>query len=241
MVVQTLLLAGGMNAVTGIAFAFVARGIRRRRPPNDGHGAHAAWVAWWAALGAYLLIQGALTIAASFGALDPTFYLITRVAQVPLLCLSAWGLTYYLVYLYTGDARWGRRLGVGFALIAALFYYGTFAPPTPSLSNEAWILELEGVAERPAIRLVYALVGLPPIAASLAYLALVRRATSTEQRYRIVLTSGSIFAYLAGGLAAFLGTSDLLKFVALVVLGLVAAGASLAAHYPPRLVRARFE
>lgn len=234
MVVGTLAAAGAVSAATGVAFLTVARAVWQRPPSPEHASAHRGHVAWWSGLGIYLVLQGALTAAAATGSLSLGVYLASRVLAIPLLCGSAWGISFYMAYLLTGRPDAGRWLALGYALVAAAFIFATYGTPQ-SLVVKRWIVSLD---DRGALyRAVYVLVGLAPVVGSLAYLSLLRRITDPLRRYRIVLVGGSILAYVGSGLATRLVASDLVVFLSLVVLGLAAASASVLAHYPPASVR----
>lgn len=228
----TLGLAGLTSLVTGGAFLVVARALGRRDVSRENRLGRAASLAWWGALGAYLLLQGSLTLAAAAGRLDEGGYLLSRLVAIPLLCAATWGLTCHLAFLHTGSRRLGAALGALYAAVAVLFAYATFGGPDKRLDVGAWVVRY-GDGE-PIFMALYALVGVPPILASLAYLALLPRAREPLQRYRIALTAGALLAYVGGGLAARLAGSDLVVFLTLVPLGLLAAAASVLAHHPPK-------
>ena len=234
---STLLVSGGTSLVTGVAFLLVGRALAGRRVSEENRAGRLAGVAWWACLGAYLVLQGGLTALAAFGRLDASTYLTSRLIAIPLLCTATWGLTYHLAFLYTGRRGLGVALAALYACVAALFFFVTFATGGLSLVREDWVVRYGD--DHPLLALVYALVGIPPLLAGAAYLGLVRRAEDRLQRVRIALVAGSVLAYVGGGLAARLAGNDLVVFLTLVPLGLVAAGASLLAYYPPRALRAR--
>lgn len=235
--VSTLVVAGTVSMVAAPAFLLVARGVSSRGATGARLLARRAHATWWTSLGLYLAIQGALTLSAAFDALSAPLYFGTRVVIIPLLCAASWGITFYLAFLYTGDARHARTIGAFYVLVASLFLYVTFTGPQ-TVVVERWIVTLDDGA--PLYRLLYALVGLPPILASVAYLALLRRVEDPEQRWRIKLLAGSILLYVGSGLAARLAASDVIIFLTLVLLGLAAAAASVLAYYPPEAIRRRF-
>ena len=231
----TLATAGGVSIATGLAFGVVARAVSRRAVAPENLIARRAHAAWWLALGAYLVLQGALTLVAAADALTLGTYLASRVIAIPLLCAATWGITFYLVHLYTGSARLAVPLGLMYAGVAALFFWATFGGAGQELRVEPWLVGLDDDA--PAYRAIYVLVGLPPILASLAFLTLLPRLDTREQRYRVVLLAGSILAYVGSGLAARLAADDAIVFATLVPLGLAAGVASVAAYHPPAFVR----
>lgn len=232
----TLLVAGAVSIATGLAFAFVAMVITRRPTPADVRIGNLTLGLWWGLLGAYLCLQGALTIVASYDALTLEVYLATRALIIPLLCGAVASLVHHLSFLYTGNARLSGRLALIYVPIAALFAYATFAIPQ-TLEVSPWLIGLDD--SHPLYRLTYALVGLPPILASFAYLALLRRVSDPLQRMRVWLVSLTIAAYVGSGLVARLTATDTVKFVTLVGFGLAAAGLVLVAYQPPRALRER--
>ena len=234
MAVATLAVSGAISVVAGLAFLLVARRVLSRAATGSRLLARRAHTTWWVGLGSYLVLQGALTLAAAFDALTLSTYLASRALAIPLLCAATWGISFYLVFLYTGEPKHARTLGALYVAVAGFFFYVTYGMATV-LVVDSWIVGLED--SHPLYRLVYALVGLPPIVASLAYLGLLRRVHDPEQRYRIKLVAGSILLYVGSGLFARLATNDLVIFVTLVLFGLAAAGASLLAYYPPARFR----
>lgn len=236
MVVQsvTLLATGAVTIVTGLAFLLVGVATSRKLASGPRLLARRAHTTWWLGLGAYLVLQGGLSAWAANGALTLDVYLASRVLAIPLLCAAVWGLSYYLVYLYSGSTQSVVPLATFFVGVMALFFYATFALPQ-QLIVEKWTVALDDTD--PAYRLVYLAVGTPPIIASVAYLGLLRRVREAEQRYRITLIGASILLYVASGLVARLIAVDILIFITLVLLGLGAAAASVAAYYPPRRLK----
>lgn len=230
MTAPTLVLAGSASMLTGLGFGLVGRAVALRHPSAAARAAQLAGALWWAGLGGYLVLQGGLTIAAGMDTLDATAYMASRFVAIPLLCGGVWGLVYHLVYLFTGRREAAIPLAILYGAVALLFFWATFSQPRAVVIGR-WLIEVDDSS--PVYRAVYLLVGLPPILASFAYVRLLPRLREPMQRYRAALIGGSIFLYVGSGLVARLGSSDLLKFLSLVVLGVLAAGASLAAYYPP--------
>jgi hypothetical protein len=80
----------------------------------------------------------------------------------------------------------------------------------------------------------------PQLAGAVAYAALWRRVEDATQRYRVLLVSLSLAAWFAGALVAALSDPDSPVILARPLLGLVAAGAVVAAYAPPAWVQRRF-
>lgn len=235
----TLAIAGALSIASGAAFCVVAREVSRRpvsdAPTRTARRAHAAW---WLLLGVYLVFQGALTLLASRDGLTLGTYLASRAISIPLVCGASAGLAIYLVFLYTGSMRWAAPLAVLYLALASAFLYVTFSQPQ-TLVVRPWLVGLAD--EAPAIRAIYAFVGLPPILGSIALLALGARLQDRARRYRLFMLGGSILAYVGSGLVARLTAGDAVIFLSLVVLGLGAAAASVAAYHPPSFVRRALE
>lgn len=234
----SLLVAGAVSVLTGIAFLFVALQIAQRAVATDMRAGNRTLALWWGLLGCYLLLQGVLTAFAASDALTFDVYLASRVLAIPLLCAACASLVHHLVFLYTGDRRRSAWAALLYVPVFLLFVYATFGQPQ-TLRVSAWLVGLDDSGT--PYRLTYAFVGLPPILASLAYLRLLRHVTDPLARFRIRLVALTIAAYVGSGLAARLAAGDLTKLVTLVGFGLAAAGLVLLAYNPPRRLRARLQ
>lgn len=238
MPVTTLLVAGTSSIVTGLAFGYVALAIQRRLTSPDTRLANLTLSTWWGLLGIYLALHGALTVLAGYSSLSLEVYLALRIVMIPLLCGSVASLVHHLVFIYTGNPRLSKGLAAVYIPITILFAYATFASPQ-TLHVSAWLVSLDDSA--PAYALTYALVGIPPILASFAYLALLRSVKDPVLRMRIWLVSLTIASYIGSGLAARLSSSDGVKFVTLVGFGFAAAILVLVAYHPPPKLLARLQ
>ena len=227
-------MAGGVSIGVGLSFAAVAQAVQRRPVAGGAAVALRAFALWWACMAAYLILYGTFTVMAAYGRLATDVFLSARVVTIPLLCVGVWGITSYLLYLYTGATWVFRAMAAFYTAVAALFFWASFTGSNEMLVQR-WIITADDTSA--VYRAVYFLVGLPPIAAAMAYLALLRKVDERGQRYRIVLVSGSIFMWVASGLAARIAAHDAAIFVTLVLFGALAAAASLLAYYPPRRLR----
>lgn len=237
MAAATLFLSGLLYLLTGGSFLLVAQRVLRRTASAENQLARTAHAAWWAGLGAYLLIQGSFTAIAAQYTLDDGLYRSSRLFAIPLLCVAVWGISTYLLHLYTGNRKVAAWIGLFYGLVCVLFLYSTFRVPHEPLLVENWVIGYDDSSS--LSRIIYVLVGAPPIIASLAYLGLLRRVHEPVQRYRIWLGGISILAYVGGGLAARLASSDALAFLTLIPLGILAAVAAVAAQFPPLRIRSQ--
>lgn len=232
----TLLVASAINAVVAASFFVVGRAVSRQ-DTGQTHGALPALAMWWWALGGYLALQSALLLDAVFREPSLAVYLASRVLATPLLCAAAGCLTYYMLYLFTG--RHGFRVPIVFLYVATavIFFVATFMPAPTGVVVTDWMVR-GNLPDGPMERIVYALVGIPPIASGIALLVAANR-LEAPQRYRATLVAIGILAYVGSGLAAFLGTNATVQFVALTGMGILASACVLMAYHPPRAVRER--
>lgn len=237
----TLAVSGVTQLAAGVAYVLVARRLARRRVEGESALAAGAFVAWWGALGAYMLLWGVLTVVASGGYAPLGLFLGLRVVSVPLLMVSVAGLTFHVAYLWTGRRGLFLPIAGFYALCGIAFFALTFVEPPTRVNVGAWLVELSRPGGTPLLNRLYVAIGLPPILASLAYGSLYRRVHEPIQRYRVALVAGSIFLWVASGLAARVAAGDFLKFFTLTVLGLAAAAAVVLAYYPPPGLRLRLD
>lgn len=231
----TLALAAAIHIVTATSFLFVGRAVRRM--PKDGtHGAVDALALWWWGLAGYLYMEAVLDIATVMSGQDLQLWLASRVVTVPLLCGGAGCLTYYMLYLFTGRKGWRWPVAITYTATAAIFYAALYWPPPTELVVSDWLIQSGPNGNADLYRIVYFLVGIPPIASSIALLAIAHR-LEPPQAYRAALVGIAILAYVGGGLVAFLGYNAVFKFAMLTGMGLIASLCVLFAYYPPRAVR----
>ena len=231
----TLVVAAAIHAVTAASFLLVGRAVLRHRR-GATHGALGALVAWWWGMSAYLFIQAALYLWTAGAGPDIKPFLAAGILTTPLLCGAAGSLTYYMMYLFTGRAGWRVPIAILYAATAVTFYVAMYVPMPTALDVSPWLIQVHARGQPALWQAVYLLVGVPPIASSLALLGMAPR-LDRPQRYRAVLVGIAILAYVGGGLAAFLGTNDTVKFLVLTFMGLFASVSVLMAYYPPPAVR----
>lgn len=233
----TLAATAAVHAVVAASFLAVARAILRRRVQGN-HNATAAIAVWWGAMAGYLLLQAALLASAALGPARLDWFLWSRLLAIPLLCSAAGGITYYVVYLITGQRRWRIPIALLYLGTAVVFHVQTFLPPPTALRVSPWLVELD-IPRGPLTLAVYVLVGVPPILASAALLVAARH-MEAPQRFRARLVGSAILAYLGSGLAAYSLSGLWTQLLALNGVGLLAAALVLLAYYPPLPLRLRY-
>lgn len=236
---STLLVSGAIQLVTAASFFYAGRTISRETRTTH-RGAMRAFVTWWSGVGTYLLLEGVLTIVAATATVPLAILVGSRYLGYVAIAAGLWGLTYYVLFLWTGRAALRWPLAALFTLLV-ISLIGILAANRPiGVDVERWLvlLRFETPVRGPFYTATLAGFALPPILASIGYLSLWRRATTRHQRYRIALVSLSIILYLGSGLVVRLGTNDWLMFVNLTVVGLGTAFAVLFAYHPPRAIHA---
>jgi len=237
----TLAVSGLAQLVAGVAYLAVARRLLTRDVEGDARLASRAFVTWWAALGAYMLLWGAASIVAAAGYAPLPLFLALRVVSVPLLMASVAGLTFHVLYLFTGRRGLFLPVAAFYALCGVAFLAITWVEAPTRVNVAPWLVELARDGGTPLLNRLYVVVGVPPIAASLAYGSLFWRVREPMQKYRVALVAGSILLWVGSGLAARVAAGDFLKFFTLTVLGLAAALAVVLAYYPPPGLRVRLD
>ena len=235
----TLAAVGAVHLVTAAAFLAVGRRFHSLEVGPSDNLARRAFVAWWWAFAAYLAGAGALDLLAASGAEPVALFAAFRAGSGLLLGAAAWGLAYHIVYLWSGRQGWALPLAFYYGATGAAYTLLVLLHQPSGVEVTPWSAELEyaGPPQGLLWNLVLASIGLPLVLGSLAYLGLAAKARGREHRYRIVLVGGSLFLWVVAGYAAQVGGGPFLRFAAIVVMGLAAAGAVTAAYHPPGPVR----
>lgn len=235
----TLALAGVTQLIVGGAFALVGNRLRKRPVAEAARGPTLAFAFWWLGLAVYLVLQGALDVAAVAGWAPLEAHLGIRLFSGPLLCAAVAGLAYHILFILTGRRALAWPVGVYYA-VAAVAYDALILVGHPAGVLAAdWQVDLvpAPATTDPRWGAVLASIGLPVILCSIAFLVLARRVVSREQRMRANLVGSSMLLWVGSGLLAQLAGTNAEKFVTLVVFGLAAAILVFIAYYPPGPVR----
>lgn len=234
----TLALVGIVSCLTAATFVAVGWRMRGRRVDAANRGPRDAFVLWWWGFAAYLAGRGALDLAAAAGWTPLPAFVAFRLATGPLLGAAAGGLAHYIVYLWSGRS-WRVALTLYYAAAALAYSVSVWLHRPTHVEVTAWStgVAYEVPFDGPLLALVLASFGLPLVLGSLAYLGLLFRTHDRRLRYRISLVGTSLLLWVTSGYAAEVSGAPVLRFVAIVVLGLATAGAMLAAYFPPATVR----
>lgn len=216
-----------------------------RRPRGQGAPARATlrFGAWWLGLAGHSVVGGLLALAGALG--HATTLVVALATYAAALCIGAmlWGLVSYLAYLYAGRPGVLPAVTVAYALQTAGLVAAVWWLQPIGMHVDGWTPMIDYAKEAGAG--LDAFVGvtflLPPLVASAAYLALLRRVADRTRRYRVLLVGGSILGWTLASIVlnAAPGTSD----VGNVVGRLLAFGAPtlvVLAYDPPAWVQRRF-
>jgi hypothetical protein len=229
----------GVHLVTAAAFVAVGRRFLSRPVlpglalPRD------AFVAWWWCFAAYLAGEGALALLAAAGWAPFSAFLVFRLVSGPLIAAAAFGLAYHVLFLWSGKAWLAIPIAFYYGGAACAYSLSIWLHGPTGVEVTDWSADLSYVTPMGGglWQAVLVSMGLPLVLGSLAYLGLAWKVHDRAQRYRIILVASSLLVWVISGYAAESRGGVLVRFVAIVVLGLATAGSVTAAYYPPAAVR----
>lgn len=235
----SLAAVGAVHLVTAAAFLAVGRRFHRLQVGAGARLARRAFVAWWWGFAAYLAGAGALDLLAAAGLRPLAPFVGFRAAAGLLLAAAAWGLAYHILYLWSGRQGWALPLAFYYGAVGSAYSLLVLLHHPVGVAVTPWSADVEYAVPPtgPLWTAVLASVGLPLVLGSLAFLGLLAKAHDRLRRYRIALVGGSLLLWVTAGFAAEVGGGEMARFVAIVVLGLVAATCVTAAYYPPAMVQ----
>lgn len=241
----TLLVDSLLNCIAAVIYGYIGYRLGKRRIHfTETRLAWTFFIVWWYGLAASTFCGAVRNALGALGVLDLPLYLTITYVNLPATSLALFGLTYYLLYLFTGS----RKLLVPVAIFYSLLY--TFVIYEISVHNPIGIevgrfqisVQYEHAPSASLLWLLVALLLIPQITGSLAYFSLYFRVEDTTQKYRILLVSGGIILWFSRPLlpALFrLGQQEWWP-IATVLIGLGAASAILFAYQPPEWVKQRY-
>lgn len=237
-----------VGLVSAALYIWVARIVLAKGVEGEAKRANTMFALWWIAL-------AFLYLAAPFYSLPPQVFgyedlaLAVTLLNVLLLVIVAaiWGLVYYLVYLYTGNAKWFWPIAAGyFALGGILLYAVAYLHPIGFQADGTLQFEHQQLSGAPAIALGL-LFSLPVVLAALAYGSLFFRVKEPGPRYRIGMVAGAFILQFGWSTVSSLlqlqrrYPGSITLALAGNALGIVAAVIILLAFRPPAAIRARLE
>jgi hypothetical protein len=229
-------------AVTGVVAAFylvIGYRLSQRRVSPGSRLATGQLAMWWGGLGADLAVGAAELVVALAGGLTfataMSFYLVTIIVIVAAL----WGLTGFLVYVYTGHYHlvWVCTIYIAF-YVTFLFWFFSESPYAIAIEAGSVVWQYSGTPNLVVELVLVLLLLVPEIAAAGLYLSLLRRTRDPAPRYRIALVGGGILLWF--GIDILLPGSTVPWVIVRTGLLVIPALMSFSAYYPPAWARRRY-
>jgi hypothetical protein len=220
-------------------YLFIGWRLSQRKVSTHSRLAANQLAMWWGGLGADLAI-GAIELMAALGgglsfALAMTLYLMTIIV----ITAALWGLTGFLVYVYTGRYHLLEVSAIYVAFyLFYLYWFFAESPTTIVIEAGSAVWRYAGSSNLPLELLLVILLLGPEIVAAILYLSLRRRTDDTAQKYRITLVGGGILLWFA--LDIFLPGGTIPWLTLRSVLLIIPAMMSFLAYYPPEWARRRY-
>lgn len=241
-----VVIQAAIQVLSAALYFWVARIVLDRAVEGESRRANALFATWWLSLGVVYLLLPAFTLPArAFGYQNLALATALLYALFALIALAVWGLVYYLVYLYTGNARWFWPITAFYiALAFSLLYLVAWLDPSGFDASGRLTYTNQQLSPGPSIALGLAFSG-PVILSAIGYGSLYFQARDPSSRYRIALVSGAFLVQFGWSLASSMLQLSR-RFPNSVTLSLIGSGLAIAAALaivlafrPPPRVRAR--
>lgn len=235
-----------LSIISGVVYLLLGRVVSRREVPRSMRPALRSFAMWWYLLGLISLLSPIATALGEAGAWTLPAYLTYTQTVLMIILAALGGLVYYLLYVYTGKSGSWVVVLAGYTLffIAILGFFNASQPVglTEAPNGGVEVEYANDLSDSAFATVLGLLLLLPPIAAAVAYLSLLRKVKSRSQRFRIGAVSMAFIVWfgvsLIGGQVlddAFTGT-----IAWRIITGLVALAAAFmvyAAFQPPAWLR----
>lgn len=234
-----LALATVLDLAVSVGYAYAGLSITRRLRAPDGRAAIAMFATWWygiAVTGATSIVTKHLAWGGAAPWIVDALDLVTLLAYATALV----GFTSYLAFLFLGTHRLAPFIAGTYAALCAWTVGFAILHPASSYHFEAWRPIMErGAAGGPTPAVMAILLVLPVVAGTLALGVLRARTRDKDARYRLLLVTGSLVAWLVG--VAIVSLPPIANATGAQVGGRLAVLASAAtivlAYKPPDLIR----
>ncbi len=233
--VATVIVSLGVGAV----YLYFAWRLSQRHVSAGARLASNQFALWWGGIGVTVFLTAVEVALAAGGALNLPGALTLYFLSVLIDCALLWGLTGFLLYVYTGRYRLLELSAFYVAFYVVVLYFVFARVP----SGVAWLAgSVTLVYSAPAVPALEVVVVLgllgPEVVGAILYLTLARRLPAgSAARLRIWLVGGGILLWFA--IDIFVPSSTAAWSLARSILQLVPGAMSLIAYYPPSWARAR--
>ncbi len=245
--VQTVL-----AVVSSLLYIYVGVMTGRRSVPDEARTALRAWQAWWVGLGLVGLLATAVNPWLERAGSE-TLYLAYILPVLVIVLAIVAALVYYLLYLYTGNARvltWALLYFGALTVFYVVLFLGAFSPEGyPHYERvdgeNTFLLGPDGDVTETLTLVAGIFLILPLLGSAVAYALLYFRLDGATERYRIAMVSGALVVWFG---SSFLGTiltgvfGDLPDWWPVATQGIALAAATmvLVAYYPLRAWKRRY-
>lgn len=233
-----------VQLASALLYLWVSSIVLKRPVEGEAKRANALFGIWWLALGLVFLIAPLLSVPPRVLGYENLALAVAILNLLLILVIVAvWGLVYYLVYLYTGNAGWFAPVTAFYVLLGfGLLYWLALLDPSGFDAQGRLVYARTELSGAPAVGVLFSL---PVVLAALAYGSLFFRVKGAVAKYRIGMVAGGFLLQFGWSLISNL--LDLARrypdslWLALTsnALGVLAALAVLLAFRPIRAVRSR--
>jgi len=233
----TLFFSVLFSLVSASIYFYVGYRLSQRRIASPD--TRLAWnllIVWWYCLAASTLINGLRNFLGLLNITDLALFITFSQVSLLAICVSLYGLLYYLLYLFTGNRKLLTPLTLFYIVyfILLLYYINSLIPIGITLERWNTSIQYQEEATGPFFIIILLFLIFPQIIGSLAYFTLFFRVENTTQKYRIALVSWSIIIWFGASFLASItgfGQQDWWQITSRL-LGLAAALAILMAYEP---------
>lgn len=245
MVIATLASSGALALFSGLVYNRVGFKVGLPGLAKEERRAVNMFKAWWHALAAITYVSAGFLLAGAFGTISLAVFEILLYIELGVICLALWGLTYYLVYLFSGKSVLFWPMGVFYGLLMGWLLYLILQADPHAVTVEKWQVRVE-YANEDVLGGGFGLVFLalfigPSVAGAIGYFTLFFRTNEPRARYRIGMVSLSLIVWLGSSIVANLLDINERDWWMLTsrFISLAAALVILMAYQPPAWVRRR--
>ncbi len=245
MAVATLVTSGVLSLLSGLVYNRVGVKVGASDLAPDERRAVNMFKAWWHALAGITYISAVFLLVGAFGTISLPVFEVLLYFELGIICLALWGLTYYLVFLFTGKAAWFWPMGVFYVLLMVWLFYLIVQSDPNAVVVEKWQVTLEYANEDllgGSFTFIFlALFIGPTLLGAIGYFTLFFRTKEPKARYRIGMVSLSLIVWLGSGIVAnILGINEQDWWrLSSRVISVAAALVILMAYQPPAWIRGR--
>ena len=209
----TLAVSAVISVLSAATFFLAGRAVLRRPVSPTLTLARNAFSIWWFGLAGVTLAGAAQVALVGFYQSNLNAYLTMSILLILGLCVSLWGLVYYLLFLFTNKRGLHWPLGVAYLVFFFWVVYLILSADLQGLKVGRWTIEpvyAHPLEESPQFQvLIAALIG-PEFLGALAYLSLYFRVHDPLQRRRVLLVGLSILFWFGSAWAASLVRLEML-------------------------------